>query len=154
MNIFNSNNYKNYLDEWKAEILEDRIITGENNYQWVEDREILVLIDLILTADKMIDDMADTIANLYDENKAKIKIDVYERVKMSEEEKRTLDFAKKYLEDYTGKYRFTNEDLRDLVNLIEKQEKVIDKMAESMTISDEVGVENVKKYFYKEIENE
>ena len=81
MNIFNSNNYKNYLDEWKNEILEDRIITGENNYQWVEDREILVLINLILTADKMIDDMSDTIANLYNGDKEKIKNEVYKKVK-------------------------------------------------------------------------
>lgn len=45
---------------------------------------------------------------------------------MSEEEKRTLDFTKKYLEDNTGKYKFTNEDLIVLVNLIDKQQKEIE----------------------------
>ena len=85
---------------------------------------------------------------------------------MSKEEKRTLDFAKKYLEDDTGKYRFTNEDLRDLVNLIEKQEKVIDNMAIAIDVLSKPkgafksiclptnNTEQIKKEFYREVENE
>lgn len=53
---------------------------------------------------------------------------------MSEEEKRTLDFTKKYLEDNTGKYKFTNEDLIVLVNLIKKQQKEIEELKQDYQI--------------------
>ena len=93
---------------------------------------------------------------------------------MNKEEKEAIEYLKKYIEWETCGERSLETDIETVLNLIQKQEKIIDKMAEyinELDIDEDICTKNVinpqlcneeysnckeciKEYFKKEVEKD
>lgn len=74
---------------------------------------------------------------------------------MTDEEKKAIQRTNNDRRIVYGKdVIVNNKNLEIILNLIQKQEKVIDEMAKAWKQDDIRSIEEIKQYFYRKVENE